>query len=104
MARPNAILCELYWVNISPCYCPALHLNDAHLWLLFLFINLTSVCTGWGASGTWVIDDQGEPNYAPPQQPGQIGSRGGFGGGYGGSPCWVPASNGQVPPDAVEGW
>lgn len=21
----------------------------------------------------------------------------------GGSPCWVPASNGEIPPDAVEG-
>lgn len=61
-------------------------------------IDLFSVCTGWGASGTWVIDDQGEAGYQ--QAPaGIIDSRGGFGG----SPCWVPASNGQVPPDAVEG-
>jgi hypothetical protein len=64
------------------------------------FVNYVGVCTGWGAQGSWVIDDQGEPGYqqqgayVPPSQPR---------GGYGASPCWVPASNGQVPPDAVEG-
>lgn len=29
--------------------------------------------------------------------------RGDFAGQSGGSPCWVPASNGEVPPEAVEG-
>lgn len=74
------------------------------------YVNYVGVCTGWGAQGTWVIDDQGHQNYQPQgdqnwQQPAQIGSRGGYGGngGGGGSPCWVPSSNGQVPPDAVQG-
>lgn len=61
-------------------------------------INFVGVCTGWGASGTWLIDGAGPtaPNMgfsAPPMG----GGRGG------GSPgCWVPAANGVVPPSSME--
>lgn len=58
-----------------------------------IFYVTLVICAGWGATGTWVIDDQGDSNYGPQGygQP-QTDSRGGFGGG---SPCWVPASNGM---------
>lgn len=63
------------------------------------YINYFGVCTGWGANGTWIIDDA--QNL-------------GWGGGIaqqlqhapsapGGTPCWVPSANGQVPPGAVVG-
>lgn len=50
--------------------------------------------------------DQGQQQQQ--QQPGwqqpsaELQSRSDFGG-SGGSPCWIPASSGEVPPDAVEG-
>lgn len=64
------------------------------------YVNSIGVCTGWGATGTWVVDDQGDSSYGQQgwSQP-PLDARGGFGG----SPCWVPSSNGAVPPDAVEG-
>lgn len=55
------------------------------------FVHYVGVCTGWGANGTWQIDDQDQQNY----QSSSMGWRP--------SPSWVPASNGHVPPDAVEG-
>ncbi|XP_055683680.1 C3 and PZP-like alpha-2-macroglobulin domain-containing protein 8 isoform X2 [Lutzomyia longipalpis] len=48
--------------------------------------NYVGVCTGWGASGSWIIEDT----------PGGLVSSGG-------SACWVPASGGQVPDGAVPG-
>lgn len=49
-------------------------------------ISYVGVCTGWGATGAWIIE------------------QGGSGGGScGGSACWVPASSGQVPPRAFPG-
>lgn len=66
-------------------------------------INYFGVCTGWGAAGSWIIDDP-----QPSSQYGWQGNQGisaevrsDFSGC--GSPCWVPASNGDIPPDAVEG-
>lgn len=54
-------------------------------------INFVGVCTGWGASGSWVIE---EPN---PYSGGHIRP------GAGGAACWVPSGNGQVPVAAVAG-
>ncbi|XP_067628390.1 uncharacterized protein [Eurosta solidaginis] len=56
-------------------------------------VNFVGVCTGWGASGSWVFEDTPQFNapamgFAPPCR---------------GSGCWVPAANGTVPPSAVEG-
>lgn len=61
------------------------------------YVNYAGVCTGWGATGAWVIDDQGQQNYQASTDWNVVPDA------FGGSPCWVPASNGQVPPNAVEG-
>lgn len=50
-------------------------------------IEYIGVCTGWGASGNWIVQ---------PCQP--IG-----GGGSAGGQCWVAASGGQVPPSGFAG-
>lgn len=55
----------------------------------FCFYRTDQPSHGWG----------GAPN-APPAS--YIDNRSNFGG-YGGSPCWVPAANGQIPPGAVQG-
>lgn len=55
------------------------------------FVNYIGVCTGWGATGTWVIDDQGDPSYGQQGFQPQLDARGGFGC----APCWVPANNGM---------
>lgn len=61
-------------------------------------INYVGVCTGWGASGSWMIEDSpAAPTLPTPQgwtAPPPTGS---------GPGCWVPASGGQVPPEAVPG-
>ncbi|XP_011206592.2 C3 and PZP-like alpha-2-macroglobulin domain-containing protein 8 [Bactrocera dorsalis] len=57
-------------------------------------VNFVGVCTGWGASGSWIIDEA-QPASAP-----ALGFAPPCGSGPG---CWVPASNGTVPPSAVEG-
>jgi len=59
------------------------------------YINYFGVCTGWGASGSWIIDDaaSAQLGWGAPSAPLQAG----------GAPCWVPAANGQVPPGAVQG-
>lgn len=51
----------------------------------FIPISYVGVCTGWGASGSWIIE-----------QP-QVG-----GGGSSGM-CWVQAEGGNVPPNAFPG-
>jgi len=69
------------------------------------YVNFVGVCTAWGASGSWIIEDGGQgqnlgwagPGAALSQHTQQHYS------GSGGSPCWVPATNGQVPPGAVQG-
>lgn len=53
-----------------------------------------------------VPDQAQQADYPGWQQPNldsraNISSQIGIGGG--GSPCWVPASSGQLPPEAVEG-
>lgn len=50
----------------------------------FVPISYIGVCTGWGANGSWIIEQ--------PQ-----------GGGCSGAACWVPAREGQVPPRAFPG-
>ncbi|XP_048510567.1 uncharacterized protein LOC105687542 isoform X4 [Athalia rosae] len=54
-------------------------------------IGYFGVCTGWGATGEWVIEDA-----APPSAPAA----------YSYQPsgtCWVDAAGGQVPPGALAG-
>lgn len=66
-------------------------------------VNYVGVCTGWGASGSWIIDDQQPevPDYGWQGSQGVSAQiRSDF---SSGSPCWVPASNGEVPPEAVQG-
>ncbi|CAH0548099.1 unnamed protein product [Brassicogethes aeneus] len=59
-----------------------------------VIVEYVGVCTGWGASGNWIIEQAGSSPSAPPA----MGGRGGFS-----SVCWVPASNGQVPPSSFAG-
>ncbi|XP_034946621.1 uncharacterized protein [Chelonus insularis] len=54
------------------------------------------ICTGWGATGEWLIEDP-HANVTP-SAPLQMG-----GGGGDGSVCWCDASGGIIPPNAVEG-
>ncbi|XP_058818131.1 uncharacterized protein LOC131681390 [Topomyia yanbarensis] len=54
-------------------------------------INFVGVCTGWGASGSWII----EQNDPAPSAPAALVS--------GGAACWVPTANGEIPPNAVVG-
>lgn len=66
-------------------------------------IEYVGFCTGWGASGNWIVEEArgGRPSYGGgpmPSAPAQLRSGGG-----GGSLCWVGASNGQVPPRAFVG-
>lgn len=51
------------------------------------------VCTGWGAAGSWIIEDPA----------GQQLPTAAAGSAFGGSPCWVAAVDGEVPPEAVVG-
>lgn len=55
-------------------------------------IEYVGVCTGWGATGNWVIQPPGAPsgNHRGPR-------------GVQGGQCWVAASSGQVPPSAFAG-
>lgn len=70
-------------------------------------IEYVGFCTGWGASGSWLIEPpRGGPGFAPGP---------GFGPGPGFVPpgagrqprsanaCWVPSSNGQVPSSSFAG-
>jgi len=67
-------------------------------------VNYIGVCTGWGATGTWQIDDSpcppaSAPGFSPHAPPaGWNNPTSGRGAGV-----WVPARGGQVPPEAVEG-
>ncbi|GJQ79410.1 hypothetical protein Trydic_g16269 [Trypoxylus dichotomus] len=53
-------------------------------------IEYVGVCTGWGSTGSWII----QPAESVPSAP----SGGAFG-----TVCWVPATSGQVPPNAFVG-
>lgn len=61
-------------------------------------INFIGLCTGWGASGTWILDDSQCPTGMATNQPGWAPVQPGAGPG-----CWVPASGGNVPPGSMEG-
>ncbi|XP_044268897.1 uncharacterized protein LOC123014086 [Tribolium madens] len=54
-------------------------------------IEYIGVCTGWGATGSWIIEEArgGAPS---------MGGRGNFS-----NVCWVAARNGEVPPRAFAG-
>ncbi|KAL6437001.1 hypothetical protein ACFW04_004965 [Cataglyphis niger] len=56
-------------------------------------IGYFGVCTGWGATGEWLIEDPSTAPSAPLEVRGVDA----------GSMCWCDASGGMVPPDAVEG-
>ncbi|XP_018369129.1 PREDICTED: uncharacterized protein LOC108765092 isoform X4 [Trachymyrmex cornetzi] len=56
-------------------------------------IGYFGVCTGWGATGEWLIEDPSTTPSAPAEVRGLDA----------GSVCWCDASGGMVPPDAVEG-
>nr|XP_016927675.1 C3 and PZP-like alpha-2-macroglobulin domain-containing protein 8 [Drosophila suzukii] len=56
-------------------------------------VNFVGICTGWGASGSWLLDE------SAPSAP-VMGFAAPTGSGPG---CWVPAANGEVPPNALEG-
>ncbi|XP_052893406.1 C3 and PZP-like alpha-2-macroglobulin domain-containing protein 8 isoform X2 [Anopheles moucheti] len=60
-------------------------------------INCVGVCTGWGASGSWLIEPVSE--QASPSAP----TAAALHGGGGGAACWVAAANGEIPPNAVVG-
>lgn len=69
-------------------------------------VNYFGVCTGWGASGSWIIQDS-QPTFGWQGNQGSQGNQGmsaqlrsNF---SSGAPCWVPASSGEVPPEAVQG-
>ncbi|XP_020287829.1 uncharacterized protein LOC109856586 isoform X3 [Pseudomyrmex gracilis] len=52
-------------------------------------IGYFGVCTGWGATGDWLIEDPGTKPSAPLEDTGSM--------------CWCDASGGMVPPGAIEG-
>lgn len=56
-------------------------------------VNFVGVCTGWGASGSWIIE-QNEPEPSAPVAAALVS---------GNAACWVPASDGEIPPNAVVG-
>lgn len=60
-------------------------------------VHYVGICTGWGANGTWLIDeDQCQVQASAPVM--------GFSAPTGSGPgCWVPAADGAVPPGAIEG-
>lgn len=62
-------------------------------------VNYIGICTGWGAAGTWLIDDEGSPTApSAPSAPAM-----GFAPPVGSGPGhWVPAQNGEIPPEAVQ--
>lgn len=51
-----------------------------------LSINYVGICTGWGAQGSWIIDNSSKGNTSEC-----------------GTECWVPGTGGEVPPSALEG-
>lgn len=61
-------------------------------------IEYIGVCTGWGARGSWIIEEARGGGASVPQPQPYVGSRGSFS-----TVCWVPSGNGQVPPRAFAG-
>lgn len=60
-------------------------------------IEYIGVCTGWGANGSWIIEEPRGGRAAPMAAP-LVGGRGNMSG-----LCWVAARNGEVPPRAFAG-
>ncbi|XP_018343738.1 PREDICTED: C3 and PZP-like alpha-2-macroglobulin domain-containing protein 8 isoform X2 [Trachymyrmex septentrionalis] len=66
-------------------------------------IGYFGVCTGWGATGEWLIEaiccggDYGGHPSTTPSAPAEVRGL------DAGSVCWCDAAGGMVPPDAVEG-
>ena len=58
-------------------------------------INCVGFCTGWGATGSWLIEPASE--QASPSAPTAAALS------AGGAACWVAAANGEIPPNAVVG-
>lgn len=54
-------------------------------------IHNYGICTGWGASGTWIIDAP-QPGWSLPEASAT-----------GGAACWVSSKGGDIPPNAVPG-
>ncbi|KAH8299578.1 hypothetical protein KR044_003121, partial [Drosophila immigrans] len=86
-----------FWVRWYDNVITVGHEGDAAAFLSYdagaLFpVNFVGICTGWGASGTWLIDEAAPSapvmGFAPPS-----GS---------GPGCWVAAANGEVPPNALQ--
>lgn len=55
-------------------------------------ITYFGVCTGWGATGEWLIEDPSAPSAPLQVRPVETGDV-----------CWCDATGGMVPPGAVEG-
>jgi len=65
-------------------------------------INFVGVCTGWGASGSWIIEDDSPYGSHGGHSPyGAVSAQ--IQSGAGGAACWVPSANGQVPVSAIAG-
>lgn len=59
-------------------------------------VNYVGVCTGWGASGTWLLEEPQVIASAPLAM--------GFSAPAGSGPgCWVAAASGEVPAESVKG-
>lgn len=50
-------------------------------------VNFVGVCTGWGSSGNWILDQPQQQHF----------------GGSSANVCWVAAESGAVPPNALQG-
>ncbi|KAK9731957.1 Protein of unknown function (DUF3421) [Popillia japonica] len=70
----------------------------------FVSIEYVGFCTGWGATGSWIVQPAGPPPAAP-SAPAAYSAPAPYSAGPGafGSVCWVQATSGQVPPNAFGG-
>ncbi|ALC40662.1 CG10527 [Drosophila busckii] len=91
-----------FWVRWYDNVITVGHAGDAAAFLSYdavdLFpVNYVGICTGWGATGTWMLDEPSSPTA--PSAP-VMGFSNPIGNGPG---CWVPAANGETPPGAMQG-
>ncbi|KAI4471014.1 hypothetical protein MML48_1g15758 [Holotrichia oblita] len=75
-------------------YQPILTYTDSEI----VPIEYVGFCTGWGATGSWIVQPAGPPSAAPSAPMPYTGGPGAFG-----PVCWVEATSGQVPPNAFVG-
>ncbi|KAK0072402.1 hypothetical protein PV325_011412, partial [Microctonus aethiopoides] len=68
---------------------PILDVHDADIYGIRYF----GLCTGWGASGEWLVED----SNVQPSAPADLMQR------SGGSVCWCDATGGNLPSGAVAG-